>query len=219
MTDQRWDDADARFDAELRRELGRPARVDPAAMGRIMAEVRATSRGTRRGASLRDLWAWMFDARPVAVSPFGLLAAASLVAVAAVAVARGTAGREPASVAAAPAPSAPPATPVHQASSSSSGGAAGSVQQVQQVQFVFVNPGASSVSVVGDFNDWDLGATPLRRTGSGGIWSVVVPLPAGEHHYSYVVDGKTWVPDATAPQAPAGEFGGTNSVMFVGGRS
>src|SRR5947209_5698973 len=31
-------------------------------------------------------------------------------------------------------------------------------------------PNAARVSVVGDFNGWDAGATPLTRRGEGGIW-------------------------------------------------
>ena len=34
----------------------------------------------------------------------------------------------------------------------------------QTVQFVFVAPEAASVAVVGDFNDWNAGATPLVQT-------------------------------------------------------
>ena len=199
---QQWDE----LDALLRRELGRPARVDPAALGRVMAEVRAAHAAPRGAwASARAAAAWLFRPRPFAVSPFGALAAtAAVVALVAVAL-RATARPGTVDVAATP-----PAAAVQNVAQRPG---------TQNVQFVFVNTEASSVSLVGDFNDWDLAATPLRRTGSEGIWSVVIPLPAGEHHYSYVVDGKTWVPDATAPQAPAGELGGTNSVLFVGGRS
>ncbi|HKG92282.1 MAG TPA: isoamylase early set domain-containing protein [Gemmatimonadaceae bacterium] len=203
--EQEWDE----LDAHVRRELHRPARVDPTAIGRIMAEVRTSPRTAM--SPVRDALAWLFRPRPFALSPAGALAALCVVAVVGGVAVRTMTRR------AAPAPTvaelAPPAAIAQNVAR------AGGQRATQNVQFVFVNSDASTVSVVGDFNDWDLAATPLRRTGSGGIWSVVVPLPAGEHHYSYVVDGKTWVPDASAPQAPAGEFGGTNSVLFVGGRS
>jgi 1,4-alpha-glucan branching enzyme len=44
-------------------------------------------------------------------------------------------------------------------------------------QFVLIAPGAASVTVVGDFNDWSMSATPLER--AGGVWSVAVPLGPG----------------------------------------
>jgi hypothetical protein len=80
-------------------------------------------------------------------------------------------------------------------------------------QFVLVAPHASSVSLVGDFNGWSLGATPLERQGA--IWSVEVTLPPGRHVYAFVVDGEEWVADAYAPRAPEDEFGRPNSVILV----
>lgn len=85
----------------------------------------------------------------------------------------------------------------------------------QVVQFVFVSGDASRVTLVGDFNDWDPAATPLRRVSNDGIWSVVVPLTPGRYTYAFVVDGERWLPDETAPRAPADEFGGEKSVLFV----
>jgi 1,4-alpha-glucan branching enzyme len=62
----------------------------------------------------------------------------------------------------------------------------------------------------------DPGATPLRRTGAAGLWSVVVPLPPGAYLYAFVVDGDTWVADAAAPRAPESAFGGPTSIVVVG---
>lgn len=47
---------------------------------------------------------------------------------------------------------------------------------------------AGSVRLVGDFNDWDLGATPLHRMPDG-RWMVSLELPHGHHEYLFVVDG------------------------------
>ena len=41
-------------------------------------------------------------------------------------------------------------------------------------------PGARALSLIGDFNGWNRGATPLER-GSNGIWSVTVPADALKH--------------------------------------
>ena len=82
-------------------------------------------------------------------------------------------------------------------------------------QFVLIAPGAQSVTVVGDFNDWSLSATPLER--AGGVWSVSVPLGPGRYRYAFVVNGDIWQPDPEAPKADD-EFGRASSVVTVGGR-
>jgi 1,4-alpha-glucan branching enzyme len=86
------------------------------------------------------------------------------------------------------------------------------------VHFVFVAPDAKSVSVVGDFNDWKLDATPLTAARDRrGVWTVAVPLPPGRYTYTFVVDGETWVADPSAPPALEDDFGTPKSVVTVGG--
>lgn len=81
------------------------------------------------------------------------------------------------------------------------------------VQFVLVAPDARSVSLVGDFNDWDAAASPLREGGEG-VWSVVLPLSRGAFNYSFLVDGDEWRADPLAPAAPD-DFGRPSSVVYV----
>ena len=83
------------------------------------------------------------------------------------------------------------------------------------VQFGFVAPHASSVALVGDFNNWDPKATPLRAASTGGVWSVEVPIQPGRHLYAFVVDGTVWRPDPAAPQATGEDFGEPNSALTV----
>jgi 1,4-alpha-glucan branching enzyme len=85
----------------------------------------------------------------------------------------------------------------------------------QVVQFVLVQPGASRVALVGDFNGWDVDASPMRRD-AGGAWSIALPLLPGRHVYAFVVDGRRWVADPVAPLAPEEDFGFHNSVVVVG---
>ena len=87
------------------------------------------------------------------------------------------------------------------------------------VTFVLRAPGASRVSVVGDFNNWDANATPMAHSGSGDLWVLSVRLPRGVHLYSFVLDGSEWRPDPSAPLAADGSFGGHNSVVVVNGGS
>jgi hypothetical protein len=84
------------------------------------------------------------------------------------------------------------------------------------VRFVLVNPSASQVALVGDFNGWDAAATPMRRDQPDGAWTVSVSLPPGWHSYAFVVNGTTWVPDPHAPLSPRDDFGTLRSVVVVG---
>lgn len=85
------------------------------------------------------------------------------------------------------------------------------------VQFSLDAPGASTVTVVGDFNDWNTTTTPLSRARSGNSWKVTVLLPPGRYNYAFVVNGTKWVPDPIAPRTTADDFGAPNSVVTVGG--
>lgn len=85
------------------------------------------------------------------------------------------------------------------------------------VPFVLMAPEAARVSIVGDFNDWDPAATPLRRAGEHAWW-VVVKLPPGRYRYSFVVDGTRWVADPAAPRAVDNDFGPASSVVTILGR-
>lgn len=86
------------------------------------------------------------------------------------------------------------------------------------VAFTLVAPRASSVAIVGDFNDWNPHATPLVRTGDG-AWETRVRLAPGQYNYAFVVDGATWVPDPAAPKNAVDDFGSPNSVVTVAGAS
>ena len=107
------------------------------------------------------------------------------------------------------------ALPASQPGAVSSAGA----QAMRQVEFVLMAPAASQVMLVGDFNGWSPGATPLRTTGRNGIWSVTIPLEPGRHEYAFLVDGKQWLPDPDAPLAPHDDFGAPNSILTVMERS
>jgi hypothetical protein len=83
-------------------------------------------------------------------------------------------------------------------------------------QFVLDAPRASRVSLVGDFNGWDAGDTPLVREPASGIWTVTVALVPGRHTYAFMVDGATWTLDPRAPTAEDPDFGTPSSVVLIG---
>jgi hypothetical protein len=160
---------------------------------RIMAEVAS---GPRPKVWTGRFWRagnWVRRGRPVSVSPLGGLAlAAGIVGVLFV-------GR------ALPRPEAPAPAPLAEA------------QGATVAQFVILQPTAASVSLVGDFNDWNSSSTPMRRAGSSGIWIVTVPLDPGRYRYAFLVDGATWVSDPSSPPALDDEFGPPSSVVTIGG--
>jgi len=86
------------------------------------------------------------------------------------------------------------------------------------VRFALVAPGASRVTLVGDFNRWDPAATPLRASADGRTWEVRVPLSPGRHVYAFVVDGGLRA-DPAAPRTADDDFGAPSSVVLVAGRS
>ncbi|MBB2911096.1 hypothetical protein FHS43_002361 [Streptosporangium becharense] len=70
-----------------------------------------------------------------------------------------------------------------------------------QVKITFTIPegnGHGGVSVVGDFNDWDPYAHPMRR-GEDGTYQVSLVVPAHQPiRFRYLADGGVWFDDADA---------------------
>jgi hypothetical protein len=90
-------------------------------------------------------------------------------------------------------------------------------ETTRAVEFVLRTSADSTVAVVGDFNDWDPQATPLRAA-SDSLWSVIVPLRPGRYRYTFVVDGTRWRRDPSAPRALEDDFGTPTSVITVAQR-
>ena len=82
------------------------------------------------------------------------------------------------------------------------------------VPFVLSAPTAAHVTVVGDFNDWDPRATPLKRL-SPEAWGVMLELPPGRYRYAFVLDGSRWIADPTAPASSDNDFGSRSSVLTI----
>ncbi|WCJ57887.1 isoamylase early set domain-containing protein [Fontisphaera persica] len=55
------------------------------------------------------------------------------------------------------------------------------------VNFLFVAPQAHSVTVCGDFNDWNPTSHPLKRMPDG-AWMATIELAHGHHRYVFMVD-------------------------------
>src|SRR5436305_13612272 len=49
-------------------------------------------------------------------------------------------------------------------------------------------PNARYVSVIGDFNSWDKGASPLSATGRAGIWQGFIPGARHGQKYQFYIE-------------------------------
>lgn len=183
------DDED--FLEQIARPLREPVEMSAGFEARVMAAARK-----REDAGVL---AWIVRPRVLRLSPLAGLAAAAGIALAVLSLDR-AGSRSAATQVTATLPAAPAAVP----------------DTIKLVQFMLVAPDARSVSVVGDFNDWDPSATPLREAADAGVWTITVPLTAGRHQYVFLVDGNRWTPDPAAPTAVEDDFGMPNSVITVG---
>jgi hypothetical protein len=85
---------------------------------------------------------------------------------------------------------------------------------VVYVQFELKAPGARSVAVGGDFDDWN-GASPLEDPDGDGIWTGRVAVQPGVYTYMFLVDGSDWVTDPEANRYTDDGFGNRNAVLAV----
>lgn len=73
---------------------------------------------------------------------------------------------------------------------------------------------ADSIYVVGDFNEWTPGATPLHRCMDG--WCAEIELPAGcAYRYRYLVNNHRWLNDWHADCYVPNREGGDDSVIVT----
>lgn len=71
----------------------------------------------------------------------------------------------------------------------------------------------AQVALVGDFNNWDERATPMRHSGDG-VFEARVALAPGSYHYKFVVNGRRRLDPSNPEEAPAPD-GSINSRLVV----
>jgi hypothetical protein len=187
---------DAAFAERVAASLRAPERAHPSFEKRLMEKVLIEGRVLYKTAAASPNNSWWRTEWIIRISPRGGVAIAAgiaaLIAVSSVLGSRISARSQQPSVTAAPAR-----------------------DTVQLVRFVFVDSGASTVALVGDFNEWTRGATQLKRSGAPGVWTVSVPLTPGRHEYAFIVNGSRWVADPLAVKS-SDDFGTESSVIRIG---
>lgn len=84
----------------------------------------------------------------------------------------------------------------------------------QAITFEYFDPLATIVTLVGDFNQWDPEARPLKRD-TGRLWKVTVRLEPGTYQYKFVVNGERWEEDPLNLHRILNEHGTYNSIRKV----
>lgn len=83
------------------------------------------------------------------------------------------------------------------------------------VTFETVRAGATSVALVGDFNDWNPVAHPMKQR-KDGTWSIALRLPKSrDWQYQFVVNGSQWVVDEDTDGTTPNPYGGVNAVVLT----
>lgn len=70
-----------------------------------------------------------------------------------------------------------------------------------------------SVHLVGDFNDWDPKATPMKRLKRGAYQAALDLQPGEEYQFRYLVNGEHWCNDWNADAYISTGFGSDNSLV------
>jgi hypothetical protein len=105
----------------------------------------------------------------------------------------------------------PTVAPAPMRTAASTGADVGLVPQ----QFVLENRTARSVSVVGDFNNWNPKATPMSRSSDGALWSAIVPIVPGRHVFGFIVNDSIFTLDPRRSTVRDPDFGTNTSVLMV----
>lgn len=75
---------------------------------------------------------------------------------------------------------------------------------------------AREVCLVGEFNNWNPGATPMKKLKSGEFTATVDLSQGARYHFRYLIDGTTWENDWEADEyRPSGLGDSENSVVIV----
>ena len=71
------------------------------------------------------------------------------------------------------------------------------------------------VNIVGEFNQWDLHATPMKKL-KDGSFSVTVDLEQGkEHQFRYLLNDTEWKSDPTADKSVPSPYGDSEISVII----
>lgn len=92
-------------------------------------------------------------------------------------------------------------------------------QTSKGILFQYYSPSARTVTVAGEFNNWEHKPDQSRaiklKKDEDGIWQATVEIPAGRYMYKYVIDYQTWILDPYNPYTIDDGTGNLNSLLIV----
>lgn len=97
----------------------------------------------------------------------------------------------------------------------------GSIQQVSSgpeevmLRFVYIDESANSMAVAGDFNNWEPVEMRSQEIDGKQVWTALVPMSRGEHHYMFVKNKDQWMTDPLAAIQRDDGFGNKNAVIYL----
>jgi 1,4-alpha-glucan branching enzyme len=83
----------------------------------------------------------------------------------------------------------------------------------RKTEFSLSAPQAKSVSIVGDFNQWNVSSHSLKQDKKG-VWSILLSLNPGQYEYRFFVDGE-WHDDPSCGSFVENPFGTSNCLRIV----
>lgn len=86
-------------------------------------------------------------------------------------------------------------------------------EKAKKVDFSFSAPNAESVSIAGDFNNWNTISHPMKKDKKG-VWKISLNLDPGTYQYNFYVDGD-WQSDPNCTECVENPFGTLNCVRKV----
>jgi len=81
-------------------------------------------------------------------------------------------------------------------------------------RFVIQQDGSKKVEITGSFVNWE--RLPLTPSGALGYWEISLEIPPGEHRYTFIIDGVSYLPDPTVVDQEPDGFGEINSILKIG---
>ncbi|MEX0660887.1 MAG: hypothetical protein WD381_05995 [Balneolaceae bacterium] len=83
------------------------------------------------------------------------------------------------------------------------------------IRFVYIDEDADQLAVAGNFSDWEPIEMDSQLMDGKRVWTGLVPVERGEHHYMFVKNGEEWVTDPLADMQRDDGFGNKNAVIYL----
>jgi len=75
---------------------------------------------------------------------------------------------------------------------------------------------ADHVCIVGDFNNWDLDANPMKKVKKDGSFTASINFDKDkEYQFRYLINGKKWANEEEADKQITSPYGSENSVLVI----